>query len=264
MKTMEAAALVQMRRMLRMPRSNTMRKPQLIALSLLALLFLASCQIYVVDPPFSARFNNMLYTDIRVTVEGYGSRVIAPGETVTFSIDKSDGSYHYHAETWGTDANGERIGLIVDWNRTNNISGESYTTYLITYPDLFFLKMRNTGYHSLRPLYVNYGLSDQTVDNILIPANNVLYSVGYYFAHGSTRVQANWVDMPNDYTYWQQGQHFYFPWAQNQSVTLTSNYKKGADPLQGCEVHSNPVKHNSGEPFGMVAGVPRPESGSGF
>lgn len=242
----------------------TMRRLLLLALCLSAL-FLAACQYYVVDPPhedppFTARFENKLYTDIRVTVDGYGSRTISPGETVAFNIDRDDDSYHYEAETWGEDADGVRIGLIVEWARTRYMEGNSYTTYLITNDDLFFLKMRNTGNHDLHPLFVNYGLSDQTSDDIIIPGNDVLYNTGYYRAYGSTRVQAPWMDRPSDYTYWIQGQHFYFPWTENQSVTLISNFKKGAAPEQEYKVESNLVEHDSTEPFGIDAGVPRPGS----
>jgi len=144
-----------------------MRKTSFLVLSLLMVLFLASCQINVAEPPFKARFHNMLYTDIHIWVDGYGFRVIPPNETVTFSINRSDQCYHYEAETHGTDAYGEQIGLVVKWERTRDISGDSYTTYLITYPDLFFLKMRNTGYHDLHPLYVNYGMIDETIDDIM-------------------------------------------------------------------------------------------------
>lgn len=220
-------------------------------------LILASCQIHVVEPPFLAKFENMLYTDIHISVEGYGSKVISPGETVTFRIDRADQVYRYDAETHGSNSNGGQIGLTVEWHRTRNISGDSYRTYLVTFEDLFFLKMRNTGQHDLRPLYVNYGLNDQTMDDIIIPGNGVLYNTGYYCAYSATRVQSNWMDMPSDYTYWQQGQHFYFPWDQNQSVTLLNEYKKGAKGQQGFEVQSKPVEHRSDEPFGIDGGVPR-------
>lgn len=235
-------------------------------------LFMAACNIYVVDPPpevpkpFLAKFKNMLYTDISIEVDGYGSKVIVPGETVTFKIDKDDQSYHYEAETYGTTASGAQIGLAVDWQRTRDISGDSYTTNLITNNDLFFLKMRNNGYHESSPLYVNYGFSDQTMDNITIPGNGVLYNTGYYKAYSGTRVQANWKDMPSDYTYWQQGSHFHFPWTDNQSVTLLNNFKKDASGKDlselSFEVETNSVKSSGDEPSGVDAGTLRDRTGS--
>lgn len=233
----------------------------------LPVLLLASCSIHNDRPPFLARFTNMLYTDIWIQVDGYGSRVITPGETVTFRIEREDQSYHYEAETYGRDADGETIGLVVDWSRTREIHGDSYNTYLITYPDLFFLKMRNTGWHDLRPLYVNSGFADQTVDNIIIPGNGITYNTGYYRAYAGTRVQAYWMDMPSDYTYWQHQVHFHFPWTDNQSVTLLNTFKKDASGKTVAEPRfetgSNTLDPRGDEPFGADAGTPR-EEGSAF
>lgn len=235
-----------------------MRKIMLLCLP--ALILLASCHMHPVRPPFLAKFKNMLYTDINISVDGYGTKVIPPGETVTFSIERDDQTYRYEAETTGSSNSGAPIGLTVEWERTRDISGESYTTYLITAADLFFLKMRNTGQHDLRPLYVNHGLSSQTTDEITIPGNGVLYNTGYYRAFTNTEVRAYWLDMPTDYTYWEQGDHFHFPWLENQSVTLLNTFKKGGGSELGATVESNLVDHRSDEPFSLDAGVPR----SGF
>lgn len=232
-----------------------------LLLLLLPALFLASCHTHDVQTPFWAKFKNMLYTDIQISVSGYGSKVISPGETVSFRIDRADQCYTYNAETYGSNANGDLIGLVVGWERTRDISGNSYTTYLITNADLFFLKMRNTGIHNLRPLYVNWGLINETVDNIIIPGNGITYSTGYYQAYENTRIQANWMDLPSDYTYWQHRTHFNFPWTENQSVTLLNNFKqgasgKGAYELQ-AEVETHALDPRGDEPFGIDAGVPR-------
>lgn len=227
----------------------------------LPLLVLASCCVHEDRPPFLARFQNMLYTDISVSVDGYGTKVIAPGETATFMIDRRDQVYHYEAETHGSTSNGEITGLVVEWSLTRDIVGDSYTTYLITAEDLFFLKMRNTGYHDLHPLYVNYGLPAETEDNITIPGNGLTYNVGYYKAFGRTRIQADWLDMPSDYTYWQNRVHFNFPWTENQSITLLNEFKKDASGKQIVEVSSETssikVDPRDGEPFGTDAGTAR-------
>ncbi len=250
-----------------------MRKIIFYALTLSALL-LTSCIIEVVNPPnvdptpFVAYFQNMLYTDIRVTVQGYGTKVVPPGKTVSFSINRNDGSYHYEAETWGSDADGNRIGLVVEWSRTRNISGDSYTTSLITDSDLFFLKMRNTGRHNLHPLHVNWGLGAQSMDDISIPGNGVLYNTGYYKAYSSTQIRAYWADMPSDYTYWQQGSHFLFPWEENQSITLLNTFKSSSSGKEsveiGVETESNPVKFSGKGPHGVDAGTLRSEQGMEF
>ncbi|MBW6513254.1 MAG: hypothetical protein K0B87_00640 [Candidatus Syntrophosphaera sp.] len=236
-----------------------------ILLLCLPALLLASCIVHEARPPFLARFTNMLYTDIWIQVDGYGSRVISPGETVTFRIERQDQCYSYSAFTHGQDANGEAIGLVVDWSRTNEIYGDSYNTYLITFPDLFFLKMRNTGWRDLRPLHVNIGFPDQTVDDIIIPGNGITYNTGYYRAYAGTRVQANWMDMPSDYTYWQHQVHFNFPWTNNQSVTLLNTFKSDASGKTvgeaSSEIGSNALDPRVNEPFGTDAGTPREASG---
>ncbi len=229
-----------------------MPKYLLLALSLL---LLASCHLHETQPPFFAKFNNQLYTDIRVSVAGYGSQVVRPGQTATFRIDRADQSYSYSAVTHGATADGGVIGTVLEWTRTNDIYGNSYTSYLITNPDIFFLRMRNTGHHNLRPLYVNHGLADESLDNIIIPGNGTTYNTGYYNAHANTRVQAYWMDMPSDYTYWEHRTHFNFPWTENQSVTLLNDFKKGGE--LGFESSANPLKVNEDEPHGFHTATPK-------
>jgi PKD repeat protein len=137
-------------------------------------------------------FNNPIYTDIYVTLNGI-TLTITPGGSVTF-YSLTGSSVSYSAYTYGTTNIGSQIGLELDWNYTINLPGGNISYNLITSSSYFFLFMVNEGSHNLTPLYVNYGLSDETVDYILIPDDGVEYSTGYYDANENTEVLAVWQD----------------------------------------------------------------------
>ncbi len=201
------------------------RHLRLLALLPIALLFLASCEPYQED--FQAKFTNHLYTGIEVTVHGYGSRIIPPGATTVFWIDPNAHNYSYYARTCGTDYYGDRIGLLLEWNYTEQVYGYEHTTDLIIEDNLFFLNMRNVGWHNMTPLYVNCYSTAQTVDDIVIPNDGETYTTGYYRAYLNTMVMAYWQGHPDDFTYWVQGSDFNLPWSNNQSVTLWNDFKGG-------------------------------------
>jgi hypothetical protein len=195
-----------------------------LALIAVMALFLVSCKPFT---DFKAKFTNQLFTDIEITVDHYGTKTIEPGATVTFNIYSHDDDYTFYAKTCGKNSDGDQIGQLVEWNYTQDITGDEFTTDLFTDGGIFYIKMRNEGTHNLTPLYVNFGSADQTVDNIIIPHDGVTYAVGYYHAFINTRVQADWQDAPSNYTYWLQGTHFNLPFTNNQSITLLNNLKSG-------------------------------------
>jgi PKD repeat protein len=172
-------------------------------------------------------FNNPVFTDIYITINN-DTRVIEPEGSVTF-YGIPGNSFTYSAYTSGKTTTGTQVGLLMTWNNTINISGGTASYNLVINNTVFFLYMRNYGTHTLTPLYVNYGLSNQSMDNIVIPNNNTTYRIGYYRAYTSTQVRAYWQDQTSYYTYWNQGTHFNLPWTQNQYVTLLNNIKGNSD-----------------------------------
>ncbi len=169
-------------------------------------------------------FNNPLFTDIYVTLEGI-TKTISPGSSVTFyGIPGS--SVSYSAYTSGQTTSGTQVGLKITWNNTLSLYGGSITRNLITSSSYFFLYMQNTSSHDLNPLYVNYGLSSQTQDNIVIYNTGTKYRIGYYKAWSNSNVRAYWKDQPDYYSYWDQGTNFTLPFTDNQSVTLYCNSSK--------------------------------------
>ena len=175
---------------------------------------------------FDIIFRNNLYTDIAITLVGEGSDVIAPGDSVIFTLSENPGTFSYTAETSGETAGGTQIGLLITWNYSNiDVSTLEFKRInLILTSAYFFMRMQNTGAHTLSPIYVNYGLTDQTMDNISIPNNSVLYNIGYYRAYSNTQVRGYWTGT-STYAYWDQGTHFTFPGTNNQMVTFLNTSK---------------------------------------
>lgn len=168
-------------------------------------------------------FNNPVFTDIYITINN-DTRLIEPEGSVTF-YGLSGNSFSYSAYTSGKTTSGNQVGLLITWNNTIEISGGTASYNLVINNTVFFLYIRNYGTHTLTPLYVNYGLSNQSMDNVVIPNNNTTYRLGYYRAFSDTQVRAYYQDLTNYYTYWNQGTHFNLPWSQNQHVTLVNNIK---------------------------------------
>lgn len=173
--------------------------------------------------PLQLTFNNTVFTPTSITVAGYGTRVVQPGQSTTWSIPQSDGTYTYGATTMGTTNTGTQIGLQIIWGDTNTITGSAYTINLVVSNTYFFIYMKNNGTHSLSPLYVNYGSAYQTMDNIMIPADGVTYNTGYYRALSDGVVRAYWTSAPSSYSYWNYGPSL--PGTENQSLTLVNNSK---------------------------------------
>jgi PKD repeat protein len=191
--------------------------------------------LVVINSGTNITFNNPVYTDILVTLNG-STQTITPGSSVTFySVPGS--SVSYIAKTSGKATDGTRIGKELDWAYTINLPGGSVSYNLVYTADCFFMFMINSGTHTLTPLYVNCGLSDQTIDNILIPNNNLKYRIGYYDAHSSTMVRAFYQDLPSWCTQWQ---NLTFPGGLNQSITLTNTFKKSADSVETHVPFLNP------------------------
>lgn len=125
------------------------------------------------------QFNNTLFTDMDVTVDG-DTKTMSPDELVRF-VKIDDTSVDYTAETSGKTTGGTIVGEELYWDNTVDLT--SYSSYnLITY-DFIFFYITNTTNYDWSQFYVNYGNSDQTMDNILIPNDGVQYRTGYYYVN---------------------------------------------------------------------------------
>ena len=133
------------------------------------------------------QFNNPLFTDMDVTVDGV-TKTMSPDYSVQFAkIDNT--SVSYTAETSGKTTTGTQVGLLISWNGTADLTIASSWNLILTSDYIFFYVTNSCGY-SLTSFYVNYEASDQTVDNITIPSDGVQYRTGYYDANYGMEVRA--------------------------------------------------------------------------
>lgn len=174
-----------------------------------------------VENAFVLTFNNPLFTDIEITVSGYGTQTAEPGGSAVFNFPSNPGTITYHAETSGQTTSGSQVGELIEWNYTIDVSDQSsYTLNLVINSDYFFIYVQNNSDHDFYPFYVNYGSYYETMDNIIISNTGTTYQIGYYRAFTDTEVRAYLQDMPGWYYSWIQGTHFSLPFTDNQSVVL--------------------------------------------
>ncbi len=172
---------------------------------------------------FPVTFVNTVYTAMSVTVLSV-TRTIQPDDSSTFTISTNPRSLVFTASTSGKTTGGTVIGLVLAWGgQSSPIDVSSYTSVRLSLQapsTYFFMYMTNTGKTTLGPIYVNYGLSDQTKDNISVPGDGSMYSIGYYKAHTNTVVRAYWSSPTTSYTYWNPS----FSFTVNQAVNFTNTY----------------------------------------
>ncbi len=190
---------------------------------------------------YNVTFNNPIFTDIVITCYG-STKTITPGSSVTF-YNILGSSVSYSAYTSGKTSGGTQVGLKLTWNNTVDLTVDNNYTLIVS-DDYFFLYLRNYGTHVLTNLYVNYGLVPQTYDNIIVPHDNVNYSIGYYKAFTNTNVRMYYQDVPASYVYWNQGSNFTLPWTDNQKAELWNSFKKSS--IKGSPVD---IDLNAGLPI---------------
>lgn len=181
---------------------------------------LAACQTACSGPQNATiNFVNNSFTTMTITVNG-ATKTVAAGQKVGFTGAPSSIASGT-ATTSGKSSSGITIGEVVSWNINNTFPASGSTDVnLNVSSSLFFLRMRNTGTKTLTPVYVNYGLNSQSVDNVVIPPDGVTYPMGYYKAFTNGNVRAIWQNQPSSYSYWNQGQQYTLPFTNNQTATL--------------------------------------------
>lgn len=174
------------------------------------------------------QFNNPLFTDMDVTVNDI-TKTISPESSVQFAeIDNT--LIPYTAETYGKTSSGTKVGLLMSWDGTADLTTSSSWNLILT-SDYIFFYITNTSNYNLTSFCVNYGTTDEITDYITILNDNVKYKTGYYKAFSGMEVRAyssaqevSWIN-PTNLT---------IPWTNNQSANLTyrkSNKKESEEAI---------------------------------
>ena len=161
---------------------------------------------------------NDSFTPVVITIKN-NTQTINPGSQVLYSGAPGSSSSGT-ATTSGHTNQGNVVGLVLTFT-LNDIFPKSgnLNSNLDIGSDVFFLKIQNKSSVPITRLYVNYLLVAQTVDDIQINNDGLIYSIGYYNAYSNSNVRAE-SNYNNSYWYWSG-----FPSLNkvNQSQTIVAN-----------------------------------------
>ena len=161
-------------------------------------------------------YTNSTYTPIEITLNGQ-FQTIQPGSNLKIS-GKPGETVSGTASTSGKTTSGIVLGNTLTWtiNDTYPASGD-LATDLYVGTDYFFLGITNNSSSTITKVFVNYGLQNQTSDNLSIPGDGKSYRVGYYKAFTNSNVRAEAANV-----YW-TANSLNLPFTKNQSYSLAVN-----------------------------------------
>jgi len=119
------------------------------------------------------------------------------------------------ASTSSATLSGAQVGLKLYWTLSDSFGLSKKTVYINVSPEYFFLKIANTSSNNINYVYVNYGLSAQSVDYITIPNTGNTYDIGYYRALANSNLYLTSATNSWNYT-------FNLPFTLNQSYTYVA------------------------------------------
>ncbi|MBN2011438.1 hypothetical protein JW960_19050 [candidate division KSB1 bacterium] len=177
---------------------------------------------------FVLKLYNFIFTPIEIDVVEQGQFTINPFDSLELTYDTNPDTIAFSAETYGRNSEGVQLGSAFTWDVVENVNGIFSRYYSLDIDSTwFFLYMKNTAtsYSYLFPVYINYNSAYEIQEDILIPPDNVLYSIGYYRAFSSTQIRADIAGVePIAYRLWKQGTDFTFPFTINQYVLLKNSF----------------------------------------
>lgn len=192
---------------------------------------------------FPVTFINTTHTPMSITVLSV-TRTVQSGDSITYTLTINPRSLVYDASTSGSTSGGTQVGLKFTWGGAGNpidvSSYESVRLRLQISSTYFFMYISNTG-ATLSPLYVNYQLSDQTVDYISIPGNGVKYSIGYYKANPGATALALFYPSTTRGVSWTLS----FTSVVNQSLWLSNSLSKIGIAASGLEIQAGEIVESS-------------------
>ncbi|MBS1777708.1 MAG: calcium-binding EGF-like domain-containing protein [Bacteroidetes bacterium] len=160
-------------------------------------------------------YKNASFTDIAITVNG-NNKTIPFGSSASFT-DIANTKIVGTATTSGKTSNNIQVGLKVSWDLSGFFPASGTSTVNINVDNtMFFLKIANVSAKQITKIYVNYGLANQSFDNVIIPNNGTVYNIGYYKAFSNSNIRLESADG----TIWNYG--VTLPFTNNQSFTFTA------------------------------------------
>lgn len=161
-------------------------------------------------------YRNNVFTPITIAVNG-ATKTIPVGGSVSYT-GKYGETITGSALTYQTTTSGTRLGIIVYWNtftHTFPASGNNEIPLNLA-SSVFFLNIKNNSSETINKVYVNYGLTSETLDNVTIPSDGVAYGIGYYngYVNSNCRVESF-------LHYWSVA--LSLPFTLNQSRVVTIN-----------------------------------------
>lgn len=187
---------------------------------------------------YSVTFFNPVFTPIQINTSQFYPVVIEAGERYSFIFNDNPSTFAYTASTQGTTDDGTLLGVEILWDEEIDVSTyDSPTFNLNISSDYFYMAVKNSGNYYLDLWSINYGTDFQVDDDFYIPNDGVEYGVAYYDAFDDTEIYARLSGTAYDVK-WSQGTEFVFPWTENQSILLESNFKKSATVRTGLKSSS--------------------------
>jgi len=160
-------------------------------------------------------YQNNTFTPVYITING-ASNTIAAGSTVSFTGQQGSEA-NGSASTSGTTTSGSALGQTISWTLADNFPASGTQTNEINVSsDFFYLKINNTSPYAISSVYVNFGLTSQTLDYATLPNDGNTYGIGYYDAWTNSNVHLESIS------------HFWdaslsLPLDDNQSYTFYAN-----------------------------------------
>ncbi len=159
-------------------------------------------------------YTNNTFTQVYITVGGVQTTIPVGGQT---SFTGTPGSLlSATAYTSGTTSSGTVVGETINWDLSDYFptSGTAYVDLNVS-STYFYLKISNTSSYDINKVYVNYGLSSQTLDNITVYNTGYTYGIGYYRAYTNTNLY-----LTSGSHYWNYD--LYLSFTTNQSYTFNA------------------------------------------
>ena len=170
--------------------------------------------------PYNVVVINNSFTPLAATVSSTPAspQVPAGGGVFTFQYPYGKpASVPFIMSTSGKTSSGTQVGLLIVWSGTWTPSTDNADTLIFNVPaTYFFLKVQNHSAYTLENLYVNWGLTDQSYDAVVMASSTTTtYALGYYDAHTNSVIH---LDNGAGLTWiWTYGVNFTLPGTINQA-----------------------------------------------